>query len=274
MKEDPHHIEQLYRTVLKAMSKASEKIVEIYKEGFLTHIKSDGTPVTQADLESSRILHQELAPLNIPILSEETHKPNFEIRKNWEYYWCVDPLDGTKEFIKQNDEFAICIALIHENRSVFGAICSPITKDVIIGGEGFGVYYSTLHAPYQLKEIPKAIKKAKTNVTLVISRSHNNGTPNEFVSALKEKFDNVNYLSKGSALKFFDLANGNADLYARFGPTMEWDTAAGHAILNQLNGDILDYETHQPLKYNKEDLYNPEFVAFTSSVLAELKSKK
>lgn len=271
MKDDPHQIEQLYRTVLDAMSKASEKIVEIYQNGFQTHIKSDGTPVTQADLESSRILHQELVDLGLPILSEETHKPDFETRKNWNYYWCIDPLDGTKEFIKHNGEFAINIALIHENRPVFGVICSPISKDVILGGEGFGVFLTQLDGNFKLTKVDR-IEKSNSNdkVTLVISRSHDLGTPKEFIRNLENKFKNINYFSKGSALKFFDLANGNADIYARFGPTMEWDTAAGHAILRELGGEMFDYNTTKPLVYNKESLYNPEFVAYTSPILDKI----
>lgn len=274
MIHDIHHIGRFYRTVLESMQLASDTILKIYREGFSTHIKGDGTPVTQADLASSRILHEGLAKTGYPVLGEETPKAPFSERKNWNYYWCVDPLDGTKEFIKKNDEFAICIALIHENRPVFGAICSPVSKAVLFAGEDFGVFTSRLDGIYTLREVvPVASLSEKREVNLVISRSHDTiEQANSFVQGLNNTFEAVHFFSKGSALKFFDLSSGRADLYARFGLTMEWDIAAGHCILRQLGGEILSFEEKQPLTYNKEDLYNPPFVAYASTSLIPVKN--
>jgi len=262
-------IRSLYKSVLAAMELASEVIMEVYQnDEIFSHTKQDGSPVTLADLESSKILHRELAKTNLPILGEEAKKAAYDERKNWDYYWCIDPLDGTKEFLKRNGEFAINVALIHEHRAVFGAICSPITKEVILGGEDFGAFWSKLDGNYALNPI-KRIENRNDVITLIISRTHFNGLTEKFSEIMQEKYGGFNYLGKGSALKFFDLANGNADIYARFGPTMEWDIAAGDAILRQLDGVIFDYETQKPLQYNKEDLYNPFFLALTKPLLAD-----
>lgn len=272
MNNDIHHIGNFYRTVLDAMLKASEAILTIYHNGFSTEIKSDGSPVTQADLTSSKILIEELEVLGFPILDEESKKASYEERKNWEYYWCIDPLDGTKEFIKQNDEFAICIALIHNHQPVFGAICSPVTKEVIFGGVGFGVFTSKLNGIYTLREISPLSTEAKEAIQLVISRSHDTQQQaNEFIQELKDEYKEVSLFSKGSALKFFDLALGKADIYARFGPTMEWDIAAGHCILRELGGEIISISENEPLTYNKESLFNLPFIAYSSTSLIATK---
>jgi 3'(2'), 5'-bisphosphate nucleotidase len=262
-------LNQFYKIVLAAMEEASDAIVDIYNHEIKTQIKEDGSPVTQADIASSKIISKHLSKLDFPILGEEIIKASFEERQHWEYYWCVDPLDGTKEFIKKNGEFAINIALIHQNRAVFGAICSPITKEVILGGEGFGVFSSMLDGTYKLNTIPKVMSR-NDEITLMISRSHMTDFAKDFITELEHKYGKLNYLGKGSALKFFDLANGTADLYARFGPTMEWDIAAGHAILTQLGGEIYQYEKSEPLMYNKVDLLNPPFIAYTYPLLKEM----
>lgn len=269
----PIDIHSIYKIVLASMEKASEAIVEVYNNEIHTEIKEDGSPVTQADLASSKILHAHLECLNIPIMGEEVKNEDYEVRKDWDYYWCIDPLDGTKEFIKKNGEFAINIALIHKNRAVFGVICSPLTKEVIIGGENFGVFTSNLDGVYNLKEISSQEERNKV-LTLIISRSHFTGLAEEFVEDLETKYGKLSFLGKGSALKFFDLALGSADIYARFAPTMEWDIAAGHAILRQLGGEIFQYETNAPLKYNKENLVNPWFIAYTAPLLNDLKNAK
>lgn len=266
-------IPALYKVVLTAMEKASEAIIDVYNEGIQTSIKEDGSPVTQADLASSKIINHYLAPLGFPILGEEIVKAAFQERKDWEYYWCVDPLDGTKEFIKKNGEFAINIALIHQNRAVFGAICSPLTKEVILGGEDFGAFISILDSEYNLQPITEKHTRNE-KFTIMISRSHLTDFAKGFLNDLQNKYGELSFLGKGSALKFFDLANGSADLYARFGPTMEWDIAAGHAILRQLGGEIIQFENNNPLQYNKENLLNPPFIAYTSPLLKEINYAK
>lgn len=261
-------ISKFYKTVLTAMEEASKAIVEVYENGIQTVIKDDGSPVTQADLASSKIINKHLATLPFPVLGEEIEKAHFDERKNWEYYWCVDPLDGTKEFIKKNGEFAINIALIHEHRAIFGAICSPITKEVILGGENFGVFTTKLDGKYDLQTLSSQ-KERNQKLTLIISRSHFTDFAKGFVENLEDRYGQIAFLGKGSALKFFDLADGSADIYARFGPTMEWDIAAGHAILKQLGGEIYQFETKQPLQYNKENLLNPPFIAYTEPLLKD-----
>lgn len=273
MNNDKHKIGSFYRLVLDSMKDASDAILEVYGEDFSSEIKSDGSPVTKADLASSKILHDSLSKINFPFLGEEVKKAPYEERKDWEYYWCVDPLDGTKEFIKKNDEFAICVALIHEHRAVFGAICSPVTKDVIFGGENFGVFTTKLDGIYTIKEVQPQSTIKEGGVTLAISRSHNtDDSANVFIQELKDEYGQVEFFSKGSALKFFDLAVGKADLYARFGPTMEWDIAAGHCILRELGGEILSVDENRPLTYNKESLYNPPFIAYSNSSLIKVKN--
>ncbi len=268
---NPIDLHSIYKVVLASMEKASEAIIEVYNNDIQAVIKDDGSPVTQADLASSKILHQYLEHLKIPIMGEEVKNAAYDVRKDWEYYWCIDPLDGTKEFIKKNGEFAINIALIHKNRAVFGVICSPLTKEVILGGENFGVYTSNLDGIYDLKEVTSQ-KERNEVLTLIISRSHFTGLAEDFVEDLENKYGELSYLGKGSALKFFDLALGSADVYARFAPTMEWDIAAGHAILRQLGGEIFQYETKFPLIYNKENLVNPWFIAYTAPLLNDLKN--
>lgn len=262
-------IPQKYAIALDAAIQASAIIIDIYNRGFDVEVKIDGSPVTQADLASSKCIIEILSKTNIPIIDEESVKEVYEVRKNWEGFWCVDPLDGTKEYVKRNGEFAVNIAYIENSKPVFGIIASPVQKGVIFGGEGLGAYFSefeNINNP-DLWTKMEAPQKINDPLVLISSRSHYSGISLDFVNSLREKHGDINFLQKGSALKFFDVVFNRADIYPRFTPTMEWDIAAGHAIVNELGGEVLNVNTGKPLTYNKEDLTNPHFVVRSKSLI-------
>ncbi len=263
-------LETKYTIAIKAAIDASKKIMGIYENEFQTTIKDDGSPLTKADLASTRIIHKYLEPLGIPITGEETEKMPFSERKKWTECWCVDPLDGTKEFINRNGEFAVNIALLHGGKPIFGLIASPVQKLMYIGGVETGVFkikfayaeniekWEPIHTPHSIND----------PIIMTCSRSHHSGPVIHFINDLKKITPTVEFAKKGSSLKFFDLASGAADAYPRFAPTMEWDIAAGQAILETLGGSVVHAETGLPLKYNKENLTNPYFIAKTKPLLA------
>ena len=263
-----------YLIALKASIEASNKIMEFYLNGFDTEIKIDGSPVTQADLASSAIIDSYLSTTGIPITSEETVKIDFEIRKDWSESWCVDPLDGTKEYVKKNGEFAVNIALIRDKKPIFGLIAAPVEQRVIFGGTETGVYITTFEEWEDSSKWIKIDSTLKINSPLMVtcSRSHNSGPILQFLHELKILHPEIDFIKRGSALKFFDLALGNADAYPRFAPTMEWDIAAGQAIIEALDGSVVHAITQEPLSYNKENLTNPNFIARTFALLQEKKA--
>jgi len=256
------NIKQYIPIVIKALETASEKIMEIYLKDFSVKLKTDNSPVTEADITSSYILNSYLEQLNIPIISEEEIKPQYEVRKNESLIWLVDPLDGTKEFINKNNQFCICISLIHNGTPILGFIANPTTKEILFGGTSIGVYKIPFGTKNQIDSCFK-VNPPKLNKSVVIA--HSNAPYSEqskhFVKSVEYKYGEVAFINKGSALKFFDLATGKADFYIRLAPTMEWDIAAGQAIYEALGGEVLNYYTQQPLTYNKENLLNPHFIA-------------
>jgi 3'(2'), 5'-bisphosphate nucleotidase len=259
-----------YQVAIEAAIAASKAIIKIYEQDFSFQDKTDGSPVTKADLASSRIIEKYLSPLGIPITGEESDKAPFEIRQSWIQSWCIDPLDGTKEFIKRNDEFAVNIALINNKQAIFGLIASPVKEEILIGGKDIGVFVFQFkdfehYSNWQRLGIPQQINKP---LVMACSRSHHSGPVLQIINSLKAKGHELDYIKKGSALKFFDLASGRADIYPRFAPTMEWDIAAGQAILEALGGEVVHAETGEPLTYNKANLVNPYFVARTQALLA------
>lgn len=253
-----------------AAADAALVINKIYDGEFEPVFKKDGSPVTQADILSSEIITKHLMNTGIPITSEESEHEDYSIRKGWSECWCVDPLDGTKEFVKRNGEFVINIALIRNQRPVFGLIASPVLDEVVFGSTETGVFYSELSnwkTESQWKKIhPTEI--INNPIVITCSRSHHSGSVLNFINAIKEKNQDVEFLRMGSAIKFFALAKGEADTYPRFAPTMEWDIAAGQAILEALGGCVIHCETNEPLIYNKENLKNPYFVASTKAFSA------
>ncbi len=257
-----------YIAAIHASIAASEAIMQIYQHDFEEIIKSDGSPLTQADLASSDIIDLFLSPLGIPITGEETEKMSFEERSTWTECWCVDPLDGTKEFIKKNGEFAVNIALIKEGKAHFGLIASPVRREIIIGSTETGVYLFSFDDVHDFSAWKKLCIPEKHNnlIVLIGSRSHHSGSMLEIIESLKSISSGIEFTQMGSSLKFFDLALGTADIYPRFAPTMEWDIAAGQAILEALGGSVVHAETGEPLRYNKANLLNPFFIARTAAL--------
>jgi 3'(2'), 5'-bisphosphate nucleotidase len=202
------------------------------------------------------------------VLSEEGRNIAYDDRKNWKAFWLVDPLDGTKEFVKRNDEFTVNIALIRENRPVMGVILVPVSRVLYFAAQSCGAYMTILqeehlasldHLILQSKSLP--FKTNKQAFTVVASRSHMSQETLEYIEGLKNKYASLDFVSVGSSLKLCLLAEGRADVYPRFGPTMEWDTAAGHAILEVSGGTVYIAGTEDPVRYNKADLLNPWFIA-------------
>lgn len=259
-----------YHTALSACIQASDAIMEVYGTDFQAILKNDDSPVTEADFASSRIIRKALEPFNIPILGEEGEIPEFEERRNWKEYWCIDPLDGTRMFLERNDEFCINIAYIVDNKPVFGIIASPTERKIIFGGPILGVYQCSFEQVDKSNSWEKieSLKGINNPLRVICSRSYKHGSGYKYTKLLDKQFGELIYIRKGSALKFFNLADGSADVYMRFAPTMEWDIAAGHAILKALGGSIVQVDNNKELKYNKRDLYNPFFIAKTKGFLS------
>ena len=241
--------------------KAGEEILKYYtKDIHVTH-KDDSSPLTKADLASNKIIINALQQLDrtIPILSEES-LVEWKERKNWTKYWLVDPLDGTKEFIKQNGEFTVNIALIENNKPILGVIFTPVKFDLYFAQKNYGSYkINSSSKLINLKEAVKIFVANQSSIKRIIgSRSHSNQT---FDSWVNQNFPNSEIVQAGSSLKFCLIAEGAADIYPRFGPTSEWDIAAGHIIVNEAGGRVNTFEDTE-INYNqKEDLLNPQFYA-------------
>jgi len=241
--------------------KAGEEILKYYtKDIHVTH-KDDSSPLTKADLASNKIIMNALQQLDrtIPILSEES-LVEWKERKNWTKYWLVDPLDGTKEFIKQNGEFTVNIALIENNKPILGVIFTPVKFDLYFAQKNYGSYkINSSSKLINLQEAEKIFVSNQSSIKRIIgSRSHSNQT---FDSWVNQNFPNSEIVQAGSSLKFCLVAEGAADIYPRFGPTSEWDIAAGHIIVNEAGGRVNTFEDTE-INYNqKEDLLNPQFYA-------------
>ena len=241
--------------------KAGEEILKYYtKDIHVTH-KDDSSPLTKADLASNKIIMNALQQLDrtIPILSEES-LVEWKERKNWTKYWLVDPLDGTKEFIKQNGEFTVNIALIENNKPILGVIYSPVKCDLYFAQKNYGSYkINSSSILINLQEATKIFVANQSSIKRIIgSRSHSNQS---FDSWVNQNFPNKEIVQAGSSIKFCLIAEGVADIYPRFGPTSEWDIAAGHIIVKEAGGRVSTFENIE-INYNqKEDLLNPQFYA-------------
>jgi 3'(2'), 5'-bisphosphate nucleotidase len=256
-------IPNLLNLAKEAATKAGAAILEIYASGdFGTEIKSDNSPLTLADKAAHKIIVSYLKNTGLPILSEEGSSIGYEERKTWEYYWLIDPLDGTKEFIKRTGEFTVNIALVHYNTPVAGVIYAPYIEVIYYGSKETGVYKIEKNNQVQLPFISQKRtleELAQENqITIVASKSHMNDETSDFI----QQFSNAKLSSMGSSLKLMLLAEGAADIYPRLAPTMEWDIAAGHAILRALNISVYHTDLQTELLYNKENLLNPSFIAF------------
>jgi len=231
---------------------ASKVIMEIYKRDFKVEYKDDKSPLTEADLQANEIICNSLKNLypNIPIMSEENKQTDYEIRKNWEYYWCIDPIDGTKEFVKKNDEFTVNIALIHNQEPVLGVVYAPAIDVMYSAKIGVGAFKNTHKLP---------INRDDNKYIIVASKSHMSKETQEYIDNI-ETSKEKELISMGSSLKLCLVADESANCYPRIAPTMEWDTAAADAIVRIAGKMTYHFETQKPLIYNKEELLNPNFV--------------
>jgi 3'(2'), 5'-bisphosphate nucleotidase len=248
-------LKELIEPVAALAADAGRAILEVYATDFDVQAKSDESPLTQADLASHRCIVAGLEDLtpDIPIISEEDGLPPFEERREWPRYWLIDPLDGTKEFVNRNGEFTVNIALIDTNRPVFGVVHVPVQDKTYVGCEGVGALRRLGDAE------PETIRVAASSgspVRVVGSRSHRGASLDAYLETLGE----TNMVPMGSSLKFCVVAEGNADVYPRLGPTSEWDTAAAQAVVEQAGGQVLELDG-KPLTYNKkEEILNPHFM--------------
>lgn len=239
---------------------AGDKILEIYETDFSVEKKQDDSPLTAADMAAHNAICNALSSLtpSTPILSEESSHISFSERRSWNQYWLVDPLDGTREFVKRNGEFSVNIALIEKHRSILGVIHIPVTGISYTASMGNGAY------KHEQNKIPTRISARKTNfdnITVAGSRSHGNEQQQAFIANLKEP----EILAIGSSLKFCLVAEGVADIYPRFGPTSEWDTAAAQCIVEESGAIVVD-TNFNTLKYNtKESLLNPSFLVIADN---------
>lgn len=238
---------------------AGQAILDIYNKDFSVFYKDDASPFTQADYESNKIITDSLKQTypDIPVISEEmATQVDYDTRKNWKRFWLVDPLDGSKEFIKKNDQFCIIISLIEHNEPVFGIIYSPIFEDAYIATKGKGAFKLSAD-----QSIPLPIKKQDTDTLNVIgSLSHSSLEFDSFVAEKKQAGRPVKVVQIGSALKFCWVAEGKADIYPRFVPSMEWDTAAGQLLVEECGKTMIDNKTKLKMVYNKTSLKNNGFI--------------
>ena len=252
-------INKLIESVLPIAIEAGAKIMEIYDDvdNFDIESKKDNSPLTRADTEANTIICDNLKKLSpeIPIISEENKSIPYSERKGYEYCWMVDPLDGTKEFIKRNGEFTVNIALIYNNKSIGGVVYAPVMDELYYAVKGSGAY--RIKNDTKNKLASTLYYKTEKALSIVCSRSHLNDATQSFIDG----YDNPIKVAKGSSLKFLILASGDAQVYPRLAPTMEWGTAAAHIILEEAGGKIVRADNNQPLAYNKEDLLNPHFIA-------------
>ncbi len=264
----------LHQTIIAAVL-AGKEILKVYDTKFEVEYKDDKSPVTLADKNASEKIIEELKGFDIPVLCEEGVHDDFKTRNTWDKLWVVDPLDGTKEFVKRNGEFTVNIALVENNYPTLGVIYSPVFKNIYFAAKGMGSYKinrnnfesiidtiqtSTLETLLSVAQKLPIINNRKSYV-VVASRSHMSSETYEHIEKLKMLHKEVEIVTTGSSIKMCWVAEGVADEYPRFGPTMEWDTAAGQAILQEAGACLIDFRTQQPMKYNREILLNNWFIA-------------
>lgn len=270
---------------IKTAIEAGDAILEIYAQDFDVEFKADESPLTSADKAAHNIIVQALETTPYPVLSEESEEISYEERKSWDTYWLVDPLDGTKEFIKKNGEFTVNIALIEKGVPILGVVYVPVVHTLYFGdcngafkavqGEHFRTMGELLGKLSDTGVFQRLVvsETPEKPLRVVASKSHCNKETVEFIADLEKKYGKVEMVSRGSSLKLCMVAEGSADIYPRIAPTMEWDTAAAHAVVKAAGGEVYiydsnrdacDYKKRHPalcsVVYNKENLLNPFFV--------------
>lgn len=270
---------------LRAAVEAGKAVLDVYHSDFAVDHKEDNSPLTLADRRAHDIITNCLAVTDIPVLSEEGRDIPFQERREWKRLWIIDPLDGTKEFVKRNGEFTINIALIDNCEPVMGVIFVPVKSVLYFGARGLGAYVLEDHdvitaiGAGDVQDIDAVLASAvalpratapRAAIKIVGSRSHLTDEVKAFVEKMREKHGEVEFASAGSSLKICLVAAGEADIYPRLGPTMEWDIAAGQAIAENAGARFYCHGTNQPMVYNRENLKNPWFVVESPGYRADL----
>lgn len=253
---------------IEAAYLAGIEILKIYEKDFEVEVKNDNSPLTEADKNGNAAIIKLLNTTNIPVISEEIKAMDYSERQNWDQCWIVDPLDGTKEFIKKNGEFTVNIALVENGIPLMGVVYVPVSRKLYFGEKEIGSFSVVLSENPETLDWQELKKNAESlgdaNLpevyTIVASRSHLSPETQEFIDQCKEKHGEIETVSKGSSIKLCLVAEGKANVYPRIAPTMEWDTAAAHAVAKYAGCEVFDYNTHEELKYNKENLLNPYFI--------------
>ena len=265
--------EEVYKKkeeIFEVIRKAGNEILKVYSgNDFQVEKKSDKTPLTLADKKSNDVIVNGLIRLfpELPLLSEESKKTAYHERKGWEYLWLIDPLDGTKEFIKKNGEFSINLALIKDGKPIFGILYLPVLGLFYYAGKGYGAYKIEKNGKKNNLKPAKYNKNgANRSIRVIFSKSHYNQETRAYVDKIRNQYFQPTMISVGSAMKLAYLAEGKADIYPRLAPTMEWDIAAGQIIVEETGGIVIDFLEKKPLKYNKKNLQNPWFLASGNSI--------
>ena len=249
------------KQIIAIAKDAGDAIMEIYNKDFTVEYKNDKSPLTEADLKSNEMICKALNELypSIPILSEENKAAPYAERKDWEYFWLIDPIDGTKEFIKKNGEFTVNIALIQNDTPVLGVVYAPVLDEMYYAKKGDGAFKNAKKLPLLINNNPKE------SLSVVASKSHLSEETQAFIDKLDTKI--IEQVSKGSSLKLCMVAEGIADIYPRLAPTMEWDTGAAHAIVLEAGKEVVQFENGEAVVYNKENLLNPWFIVQSQKIL-------
>lgn len=267
----------MLKIAFDAAQKAGRAVMEVYEsDDFGVEHKADQSPLTRADRAAHEVIMAHLEHTGIPVLSEEGRHMAFEERRDWASLWIVDPVDGTKEFVKRNGEFTVNIALVKEGRVVLGVVLAPVLNCAYLGVVGEGAWKVEVTNALEEAEDDGWNRRASLPIpapagrpfTVVASRSHMSPETQAFVDQKRESHGEVHLISKGSSLKLCMVAEGMADAYPRFAPTMEWDTAAGQAVCESAGCKVIDQNTRAPMRYNREELLNAWFLVSREEILA------
>ena len=260
------YLNELLIKAINASIKGGYAIMDVYASDFAVEHKDDKSPLTLADKNCNEVIENHLLGTDIPFLSEEGAKITYCERKDWEYSWLVDPLDGTKEFVKRNGEFTVNIALIHNGNPIMGVIYVPVKEELYFAMQGIGSYKVSVNSVIENIETLISLSHSlpidykRENYVIVGSRSHMSAETEVFFDEMKKKHGDVKVLAVGSSLKLCMVAEGKADAYPRYAPTMEWDTGAGHAIVKYAGFSVKQFNSTEDVIYNKEDFINPWFL--------------
>lgn len=265
--------EEFLDLIINAALDAGKAILKVYtRRDFNVSLKEDKSPLTDADINSHNIIMKALKQTGIPVLSEEGADIPFGERKSWQKLWIVDPLDGTKEFVKRGGDFTVNIALVEDNYTSMGVVFAPWLGQLYYGSSE-GAFFYQLESGWENKDNSILVRqgerlpyKLPDTYTVVASKSHFSEETKQFIDKVRKKVGNVDFSSIGSSLKMCLVAAGKAHLYPRIGPTMEWDTAAGQAVVEAAGGVLLDLDTKKRMKYNRQNLLNNYFLVAAKGV--------